>query len=76
MPEVLAKRGPVDMFFHDSDHSYENMLMEFETVWPRLKPGGYILADDVWQNHALPDFCTKNLLKPSYLRNTGIARRP
>jgi predicted O-methyltransferase YrrM len=76
LPEIVRQQGPVDIFFHDSDHSYENMLMEFETVWPCVKPGGYLLADDVWQNNALSDFCKKNLVKASYLRNTGIAQRP
>src|SRR4029077_19572255 len=30
----------IDMFLHDSSHSYEHMLWEFRQFWPRLRDGG------------------------------------
>lgn len=53
---VLERVGPVDIFFHDSDHSYENMSWEYRTAWPHLRPGGWLLSDDVQWNAAFPEF--------------------
>jgi predicted O-methyltransferase YrrM len=57
MPALLQEIGPIDMFLHDSDHSYEYMMYEFRTVWPSLKNDGLFLAHDVGRNDALFDFC-------------------
>ena len=53
---LLEQLGSIDVFIHDSDHSYENMMKEFRTVWPFLKSGGLFLAHDVGRNDALFDF--------------------
>jgi len=53
---LLSQLGPIDAFIHDSDHSYENMMMEFQVVWPCLKNGGVFMAHDVGRNDALFDF--------------------
>ena len=54
---LLSQLGQIDIFIHDSDHSYENMINEFRTVWPYLRKGGIFLAHDVGRNDALFDFC-------------------
>ena len=49
------------VFFHDSDHSYENMFSEFTSAWKILKPVA-ILSDDVNLNNSFSDFClSRNL---------------
>jgi predicted O-methyltransferase YrrM len=53
---VLAKLGYVDVFLHDSFHTARNLLFEWETTWPHLRPSGVLLADDVHRNAALGDF--------------------
>jgi predicted O-methyltransferase YrrM len=50
----------VDLFLHDSLHTYRNMRREFEAVWPRLRTGGVILADDVERNCAFGELPRKN----------------
>ncbi len=52
LPELLGQTGTVDLFLHDSLHTYRNMRREFEAVWPRLRAGGVLLADDVERNRA------------------------
>jgi predicted O-methyltransferase YrrM len=52
LPEVLKSVGAVDLFVHDSLHTRRNMSREFEAVWPRLREGGVLLADDVERNRA------------------------
>ncbi|MEM3257052.1 MAG: class I SAM-dependent methyltransferase [Thermoplasmatales archaeon] len=44
--EVLEKTGMVDFFFHDSDHSYENVIFELETVFPYLSSNYLIVIDN------------------------------
>ncbi|HNQ61393.1 MAG TPA: class I SAM-dependent methyltransferase [Bacteroidia bacterium] len=55
LPELVKELGSIDIFFHDSDHSYENMIFEFETVFDAIKPGGLLLSDDVHKNAAFSD---------------------
>jgi len=57
MHPLLSELGQIDVFVHDSDHSYENMINEFRTAWPYLRKGGIFLAHDVGRNDALFDFC-------------------
>jgi predicted O-methyltransferase YrrM len=51
-PNLLRDFGEVDFFLHDSLHTKRNMRFEFEAVWPNLRPGGVLLADDVERNGA------------------------
>ncbi|MDP3792253.1 MAG: class I SAM-dependent methyltransferase [bacterium] len=54
----------VDIFYHDSDHSYDAMMSEFQTIWPFIPPGGILLSDDVKGNNAFQDFVKK--IKPKF----------
>ncbi|MCI4335774.1 MAG: class I SAM-dependent methyltransferase [Thermoplasmata archaeon] len=56
LPELLEKLGSVDVFFHDSDHSYQNMIWEYRVAWPKIRPGGYLLTDDITRNQAFEEF--------------------
>lgn len=60
LPELLGELGSVDLFVHDSLHTYRNMRREFEAVWPDLRTGGVILADDVERNRAFGELQQKN----------------
>ena len=51
--------SPIDMFLHDSSHSYRHMLWEFRQFWPRLRDGGLLVSHDVQMNAAFPEFVTK-----------------
>ncbi|MBI2165012.1 MAG: class I SAM-dependent methyltransferase [Chloroflexi bacterium] len=57
LPTLLKGTGQIDLFLHDSEHTYEAMLWEFKTAWPHLRPGGILLSDDVLWNRAFVDFC-------------------
>lgn len=63
LPELLGRLGSVDIFYHDSDHSYENMMFEFETAWPKISRGGFLLSDDIKWNNAFMGFVNKNDIK-------------
>jgi predicted O-methyltransferase YrrM len=56
LPEVVRSLPAIDIFLHDSLHTFRNMTFEFETVWPRLREGGFLLSDDVEMNRAFTKF--------------------
>jgi predicted O-methyltransferase YrrM len=59
LPGLLEEVGAKDLFLHDSQHTYRNMRREFDAVWPRLRTGGVILADDVERNRAFGELRQK-----------------
>ena len=60
LPRLLRETGAVDLFVHDSLHTYRNMRREFHLVWPHLRGGGAILADDVERNRAFGELGHKS----------------
>lgn len=60
LPKVADDLGPVDLFFHDSLHTYEHMMFEFEEMWPRLADGAALLTHDVHWNLSFRDFARKH----------------
>ena len=55
LPRLLTSLAQIDLFLHDSLHTYENMCREFTAVWPRLSPGGVLISDDVEGNGAFQE---------------------
>ena len=60
LPKVLEKAGKVDLFYHDSDHSYDHMRWEFETVLPYMNPHGVIIADNIAWSSVTWDWAQKH----------------
>jgi len=56
LPSLLKKYGPIDMFYHDSDHSYEHMKFEFTTAYQHVKNNGIICSDDINLSNAWKEF--------------------
>jgi predicted O-methyltransferase YrrM len=77
LPAALAEVGEIELFFHDSLHSREHMLFEFETAWPQLAKGGVLVADDIFQrkHDALPAFARQVGRPFSTFGNLGIVRK-
>jgi len=71
LPKVLSDVKEVNVFLHDSLHTYRNMAFEFQTVWPRLRAGGVLLSDDVGMNGAFEDFCS--MVSPAFSATDGSA---
>jgi predicted O-methyltransferase YrrM len=49
---LLREWRPLDLFVHDSLHTYGNMKMEFEAAWSALRPSGVLISDDIEGNRA------------------------
>ncbi len=63
---VLNSMQRLDVFFHDSDHSYENVKFELNSVWPKIRNNPLILVDNYDWSEATKDFAKERNLK---LRN-------
>ena len=72
--KLLSELDRIDIFLHDSEHTYENMMFEFSAVWDRLPEKGVLLSHDVSLNRAFYDFAKKIERKPIilYSWNLGI----
>jgi len=60
LPLLLRGLRRIDAFLHDSEHTYETMMFEYETVWSCLREGGALLSDDIHWNRAFCEFVGKN----------------
>jgi hypothetical protein len=50
LPGLLRELGTIDMFIHDSRHTRRNISFELQLAWRALRPGGFLLADDIHAN--------------------------
>jgi hypothetical protein len=63
---LIFKNG-TSLYFHDSDHSYENMTFEFNWVWNEMKVD-CLISDDVSENSAFSKFASRNKLVPYFCK--------
>ena len=75
LPPLLESLGSIDVFIHDSDHSYQHMMWEFEAAFPYVRPGGVIWSDDILGHSAWPDFCRAHGLEQCDFTSQGAARK-
>jgi hypothetical protein len=47
LPKLLQELQAIDLFVHDSEHSFQNQLFEFRAAFARLAPKGVIFASDI-----------------------------
>ncbi len=66
LKEVLSSLQSLDAFFHDSDHSYDNVMFELNCVWSKIRSDPLMLIDNYDWSEAAKDFAKKKHLK---LRN-------
>jgi predicted O-methyltransferase YrrM len=60
LPRLLEEASTIDLFVHDSLHTLRNMRREFDTVWPHLRNGAVLMADDVERNRAFSELRRKS----------------
>ncbi len=76
LPSILEELGTIDLFLHDSEHTYENMMFEYDAAWKFLRVGGILVSDDIGWNSAFLDFARSQRRLPSILvgRFGGIVK--
>jgi len=82
LPSLLQRRAPIDMFYHDSLHTFDHMTWEFETALPHLSPRGILSSDDVlnppslagiFRDGAFPALCKDRQVFHTTFHNLGVA---
>jgi predicted O-methyltransferase YrrM len=82
LPALLRRLPGVSLFHHDSLHTYDHMMWEFETVYPHLDPDGVLSSDDVvsaeslkhvFRKNAFTSFCESRVQDWAIFKNLGIA---
>lgn len=72
LPKLLDELGSIDIFFHDSEHTLENMLFEYNQSWSHIRKGGILLSDDVDFNTAFNGFCKSVGSRPVMFPFAGL----
>ncbi len=60
LKEQLSKYGKIDMFFHDSTHTYEHVTFELNSILPHLSDNFIIVIDNYDWTSAPKDFAKNN----------------
>ena len=64
---------PLDLVFDDASHQLDLTRSSFETLFPRLRPGGLFVIDDWRADHIMRDAVIAQLRNPSA---PGTPKRP
>lgn len=67
LPALLERLGTIDLFFHDSEHSYECMWFECHEAYQVLREGGMMIFDDITWNQAFQNFAQDKNKKIIYI---------
>lgn len=75
LPELLRQLRTIDLFLHDSRHTYRHMRWEYEQAWPHLSAGGCLASHDVITTTAFDDFRrghTREIASSGVVGNLGF----
>ena len=75
LDKLLNELRVIDVFLHDSEHSYNNMIWEYRTAWRFLRFGGVLFSDDITSNNAFFEFCKQVKRKPIGFNLLGGIRK-
>lgn len=75
LPEI-ARARPIDIFLHDSLHTFACQWFEYNTAWPRLGPGGLLISDDIFWTPAFHKFSRKTRCSYYVYESIGIIQKP
>lgn len=75
LPPLLESLKKIDIFYHDSGHSYENMMFEFKMALGYVNERGHIISDDITDNNAFRDFYISTNSQSLRLFKLGIMKK-
>lgn len=67
LPKLLAALGRIDLFLHDSIHTEYNTSFELNQAWSALRPGGFVVADDIDLNWGFYSFTRTHSNYPFFI---------
>ena len=82
LPTLLDRLSAIDLFHHDSMHTFQHMTWEFQTVLSHLTLNGVLSSHDVriahsmreiFRRNAFQAFCERQGLRWDTFHNSGLA---
>lgn len=74
LPSLLRQLGQLDLFIHDSLHTYGNMRREFQTAARFLGRPSMVIADDIESNQAFHEWVGN--VRPTFSATLRQAEKP
>ena len=68
--KILDSIQPLELFVHDSDHTYGWQMFEYRAAYKALGGNGVLLSDDIDHSYAFVDFCAEINKRPILLLDT------
>lgn len=76
LPQLLAQVGPLDVFIHDSLHTYDHVKFEYEQPNPCLRPASILMAGDAGWNTVFLDFAlAPGTTVYNIIRGVGVLKK-
>ena len=75
LPKILQEHSTIDVFFHDSLHTFEHQMFEYDLAWRHLADGGLLLSDDIFWSSAFHKFCRAKAHPYQRLSQLGATRK-
>jgi predicted O-methyltransferase YrrM len=75
LPELLREYSSIDIFFHDSLHTFDHQYFEYTTAWPHLVEGGLLLSDDIFWSAAFYRFSKEKRKRYLHIDGFGAMRK-
>jgi hypothetical protein len=72
LPQLVKNLKNIDIFLHDSEHTFKTMMFEYNTAWPNIKRGGILLSDDIHFTKAFNTFSQMKKAEPIEFRELGV----
>ncbi|MFO7990728.1 MAG: class I SAM-dependent methyltransferase [Thermoplasmata archaeon] len=75
LPMLFDGISKIDIFLHDSEHTYEAMMFEYCLAWKHLKAEGFLLSDNVDHSEAFRDFAAAMDKKKYRMNELGLLNK-
>lgn len=69
--EIPKIKEHIDLYIHDSEHSFRFIRKEMALVWSKLSKNGIIIADDLDWSNGFFSFCVEKKLYPLIITDNG-----
>jgi hypothetical protein len=74
LPALLGQYGQIQVFMHDSLHTFEHQSFEYRTAWPHIENHGLLMSDDIFWSAAFHRFSKKKHVPYVNVGDFGIIR--
>lgn len=65
--EIVDDLPSMDIFVHDSDHTFDGQMSEYKQIYHKISDSGFLISDDVDMSYAFIHFCSTHGINPMIL---------